>query len=60
MAMSSGPGIAVSSDMDIRSKGVLRGGEGSVAIERPRPEPLFAMLSVRAPKKVGVSGLVMA
>jgi len=45
--------------MDIRSKGTLSGGEGSVAMERPRSEPLFAMLSCRVLKKVGVTGMGM-
>lgn len=47
------------SDMDIRSKGALSGGEGSVPIERPKSEPLFAMLSFRVSKKEGVTGITM-
>jgi hypothetical protein len=56
-------GRAVSLDMDIRSRGALSGGEGPVApvaTERPRSEPLSAMLSSNMSKKVGVSGMVMA
>jgi len=48
-------GITVSLDMDMRSKGALSGRERSFAMERPKSEPLFAMLSVRVLKKVGVN-----
>ena len=51
--------MGVFSGMDIRSKGALSGEEDPAAIERPRSGPLFAMLSSRVSKKVGVTVMVM-
>ena len=56
--MTNGLGMTVPSDTDIRSTGVLRGGECSVA-ERWRSGLLFVTFSCNGSIRVGVVAMVM-
>jgi hypothetical protein len=51
--------MTVPSGTDIRSRGALRGDEGSVETERPRSGPPFAISWGGVSKEVGVTGAVM-